>query len=61
MHGSQEFHEPYLVRNRKMVTLLRRKKLDQAAQELYAYLQDAQRELLSAFRAEQAATPSQGT
>ncbi|MDQ1717256.1 MAG: hypothetical protein QOE71_1776 [Pseudonocardiales bacterium] len=61
MHGSQEFHEPYLVRNRKMVTLLRRKKLDQAVQELRAYLEDAQRELLSAFRAEQAAPPSQGT
>jgi DNA-binding GntR family transcriptional regulator len=59
MHGSQQFHEPYLMRNRKIVTLLKRKKLDQAARELHAYLDDAQRELLSAFRAEQD-QPSKG-
>jgi hypothetical protein len=43
-----------------MVTLLKRKKFDQAARELQAYLEDAQRELLSAFRAEQAELPSKG-
>lgn len=49
MSSSRQFHEPYLVRNRNLVTLLQRGKLDRAAKELQAYLDDALSQLLEAF------------
>lgn len=49
MSSSRQFHEPYLLRNRILVTLLQQGKLDRAARELYTYLEDALRQLLTAF------------
>jgi DNA-binding GntR family transcriptional regulator len=49
MSSSRQFHEPYLVRNRNLVTLLQRGKVDRAAKELQTYLEDALSQLLEAF------------
>jgi DNA-binding GntR family transcriptional regulator len=49
MSSSRQFHEPYLVRNRNLVTLLQRGKIDKATKELQAYLADALSQLLEAF------------
>jgi DNA-binding GntR family transcriptional regulator len=45
----REFHEPYLLRNRKLTTLLEKKRFNQAAQELRAYLDDAHAQLVVAL------------
>jgi DNA-binding GntR family transcriptional regulator len=49
MSGTRQFHEPYLVRNRFIVTLLQNGKLDRATTELRKYLEDALSQLLEAF------------
>ena len=49
MSSPDEFHEPYLIRNRTLVTLLQAGEINQALRELQAYLEDAQAQLLDAF------------
>ena len=43
-------HEKYIARNKAVLSLLRAGKLEQAADELAAYLRDSEQELLNAIR-----------
>lgn len=43
------FHEPYVLRNRNLVTLLQRGRIAEASRELQTYLEDALTQLLAAF------------
>jgi len=52
--SSRDFHEPYLVRNRKLATLLQKNRFDLARRELGDYLDDALAQILAA------ATPTDG-
>lgn len=54
-----EFHEPYLLRNRSLVSLLQAGKSEQAAAELQAYLEDAEAQLLHAFGQRDAGTSTE--
>jgi DNA-binding GntR family transcriptional regulator len=54
-----EFHEPYLLRNRSLVSLLQAGKSDEAAAELQAYLEDAEAQLLHAFGQRDAGTSTE--
>lgn len=54
-----EFHEPYLLRNRSLVSLLQAGKADEAAAELRAYLEDAEAQLLRAFQQRDAGAPTE--
>lgn len=56
MSSSRFFHEPYLLRNRNIVTLLQRGKIDAASRELASYLEDAHNQLLLAFTDEEIGT-----
>jgi DNA-binding GntR family transcriptional regulator len=49
MPGPQEFHEPYLRRNRIILELLESSCFEEATRELNSYLMDAERQLLDAF------------
>jgi DNA-binding GntR family transcriptional regulator len=49
--SSREFHEPYLVRNRMLVTLLQDGDFAQAGAELKVYLHDSHAALVAAFSA----------
>jgi DNA-binding GntR family transcriptional regulator len=49
MSSSGQFHEPYVLRNRNLVTLLQHGKADDASRELQSYLKDALSQLLRAF------------
>jgi DNA-binding GntR family transcriptional regulator len=55
MSSPRQFHEPFLVRNRNIVTLLQRGMIDRAATELQHYLEDALSQLVEAFGDEAAA------
>jgi len=61
MSRSNEFHDPYLVRNRKIVTLLQEKRFDQTTRELRTYLDDAHRQLMLVFAPEPAPPQVPGT
>jgi len=61
MSRSNEFHDPYLVRNRKIVTLLQEKRFDQTTRELRTYLDDAHRQLMLVFAPEPAPPRVPGT
>lgn len=49
MSSSRQFHEPYVLRNRNLVTMLQRGRTEDASRELQAYLADALSQLLAAF------------
>lgn len=50
MESLQEFHQPYLVRNREIVDMLERGAIDKAERELADYLDAAERHLLEGYR-----------
>jgi DNA-binding GntR family transcriptional regulator len=49
MAGSREFHEPYLRRNRALIGMLSEGDVDAAEQELIAYLDEAETDLLRIY------------
>ncbi|WP_316043446.1 FCD domain-containing protein [Actinomadura sp. CNU-125] len=50
MGSPREFHEPYLARNRRMYDLLAAADYDAAERELRSYLDDAEAQLMKAYR-----------
>jgi DNA-binding GntR family transcriptional regulator len=50
MDGPREFHQPYLARNREIAELIERGDCLVAEQLLHRYLDDAERQLVSAYR-----------
>lgn len=60
MSRSSEFHDPYLVRNREIVTLLQNKEFAQTAHELRTYLNDALSQLMLVFAPEPGVQPVPG-
>jgi DNA-binding GntR family transcriptional regulator len=57
MKDPQPFHEPYLGRNREILAALRRGKGAEAERLLAAYLDDAENQLVTAYRTIEAQTP----
>lgn len=60
MKSLQEFHEPYLVRNREILEMLKRGATDKAERELGDYLDTAERHLLEGFRRRATKEPDPG-
>lgn len=59
MAASRRFHEPFLLRNRGLFTLLEAGNTTQAAQDLAAYLDDAEHLLLAAFAHQRTGPPAE--
>jgi DNA-binding GntR family transcriptional regulator len=53
-HNPREFHEPYLERNREILTLLEAGDIDAAARALETYLHVAERQILTVLAASEA-------
>ncbi len=51
MGSARTYHEPFLVRNRKLVTLLQKKRYEQARNEMHTYLDDALKPIIHALQA----------
>ena len=51
MADPRRFHEPYLVRNREILDMLRSGDRPKAAHALHEYLDDAERQLVQAYAA----------